>query len=222
MLVSNSRGFVFIHIPKTGGESIVRSLVPTMTPIDFELGSTTWGVKNVKIWRERWGLWKHSTAAELGKSVDLSRFRVFAVVRNPFDRVLSIYRYMSDHPEHRPHKKFDLTSLDAFVDCEAFRSGTYLARPQSAFVKNMSVQLFTFADLTDDWEGLLRFLNLTEFDLPLIHVNKSKADPPRWTKFAHRVILEQLSGDFDLYTKASKASDHGADLSPTREVEPNV
>lgn len=222
MLVSNSRGFVFTHIPKTGGDSVVRSLVPTMTPIDFELGSTTWGVKNVKIWRERWGLWKHSTAAELGKSVDLSRFKLFTVVRNPFDRVLSMYRYMSDHPEHRPHKEYDLTSLDAFVDCEAFRSGKYLARPQSDFVKNMSVELFTFDDLTDDWEGLLRFLNLAGLHLPFIHANKSKADPPSWTKFARRVVFEQISDDIALYATASVASSKSSHRTAPSGEKPNV
>lgn len=222
MLVSNSRGFVFIHIPKTGGDSVVRSLMPTITPIDFELGSTTWGVKNVKIWRERWGLWKHSTAAELSESVDLSRFRLFTVVRNPFDRVLSMYRYMSDHPNHGPHTNFNLTSLDAFVDCEAFRSGTYLARPQSDFVKNISVELFRLEDLTNDWEGLLRFLNLPELHLPLIHTNTSKADLPRWTKFAHRAVSEQILDDLALHARASSASNPSSHRTVLLGVKPNL
>lgn len=75
-----TRPFIFVHIPKTGGQSISAALAgqPGQVPAPRRLPK------------------RHPTALDwllfLGPGVFCSAFR-FAVVRNPWDRLWSFYRY---------------------------------------------------------------------------------------------------------------------------------
>lgn len=77
MVISFRRHFLFIHVPKCAGESITEVLLePANGGGQF--------------------LRKHSRYAEAERILgdDIGRFRVFAVVRNPFDQVLSFYEHL--------------------------------------------------------------------------------------------------------------------------------
>lgn len=65
------RGYVFVHIPKTAGRSILSAF-------------------GVKFHSEHKTLSQYST--ELGKEVCKARFK-FTVVRNPWDRAVSFYKF---------------------------------------------------------------------------------------------------------------------------------
>ncbi|MCC7424387.1 MAG: sulfotransferase family 2 domain-containing protein [Planctomycetaceae bacterium] len=83
MLISHSHRFVFIHVYKTGGTSISAALQPLCEPLDAHPF--------------------HLTAVEaierLGPSV-WRDYLSFAVVRNPWDWIVSLYSWLRDNAAH--------------------------------------------------------------------------------------------------------------------------
>jgi Sulfotransferase family len=95
MIISHSRKFVFIHIHKTAGESISEALVPFLAKGDFILGTTLRGELANAWYERRHGLQKHSGVRKvkgyLGDAWD--GYLKFSFVRDPYDRLRSLYFY---------------------------------------------------------------------------------------------------------------------------------
>jgi hypothetical protein len=97
MIICNSRKFIFVHINKTAGTSVTDTLYPHLQWNDIILGSTPVGIALNHPYKERFGLYKHSTAREIRAVVGPEIWRdytTFCVLRDPVDRALSLYRYL--------------------------------------------------------------------------------------------------------------------------------
>lgn len=76
MIVSREKRIAFIHVPKTGGVSISEALGAALSDAE-EVGPI------------------HSTATEARKEFrDFDRYKSFAFVRNPWERMVSLYAYL--------------------------------------------------------------------------------------------------------------------------------
>ncbi len=108
MIISRGRNYIFVHIPKTGGTSLAHALEARARKDDLMLGDTPKAVKR----RKRLSgaasagrLWKHATLADIEGVVtrqEIARMFTFALVRNPWDRMVSYYHWLQsqsfDHP----------------------------------------------------------------------------------------------------------------------------
>lgn len=96
MIISNSRRFIFCHIHKTGGESVTAALEPHTGWNDLVIGTGGHGA-TVSTFLSKFGIFKHSTAAEIRDVVGAGvwdDYLTFAFVRHPFDRTRSFYHYL--------------------------------------------------------------------------------------------------------------------------------
>ena len=111
MIVSPGRGYIVVHIPKTGGTSMALALEARAMKDDILIGDTPKAPKRRARLRDlpaKGRRWKHSTLADLDgwlSPADLSAFFCFTLVRNPWDRAVSYYHWLQrqnfDHPAVR-------------------------------------------------------------------------------------------------------------------------
>ncbi len=100
MILSRGRGYVFVHIPKTGGTALALALEGRAMKDDILLGDTPKALKRrhrVRGVQSRGRLWKHSTLADIDGLVsgeDLEGLFAFTLVRNPWDRMVSYYHWL--------------------------------------------------------------------------------------------------------------------------------
>jgi hypothetical protein len=123
MIVSPGRGYVFVHIPKTGGTSMALALESRAMKDDILIGDTP----KARARRRRLRgltpagrLWKHSRLADIEGLLPpdtFDRLVVFTMVRNPWERIVSYYHWLRvqsfDHPAVRLAKS---TELSAFLN----------------------------------------------------------------------------------------------------------
>ena len=108
MILSRGRNYVFIHIPKTGGTALALALEDRAMAGDEMLGDTPKAIKRRRRLQgitTRGRLWKHSTLSDiegLASAEELRQMFAFTLVRNPWDRMVSLYHWLQaqsfDHP----------------------------------------------------------------------------------------------------------------------------
>jgi hypothetical protein len=150
---------IFIHIPKTGGTSIYKTLFG-------------------KVHRDHISLLYF-------KSYDLKKFNKyfkFCFVRNPYDRLVSSYFYIKNKNDHYTPLLEDCTTFSDFVIAlsdknkrEVFMNIPHFL-PQTSFliVDNNKLELDfigRFENINHDFNVVSNKLNI---DQELIHSNKSK------------------------------------------------
>ena len=87
MILNEEHKFIFVHVPKNAGTS-VRKMLRTHSGTRPSLVSSDTKHETYSEFRARW-------TERSGRPVeDLDEYRVVAIIRNPWDRFLSLHRYL--------------------------------------------------------------------------------------------------------------------------------
>jgi hypothetical protein len=180
MIISPSRRFVFVHIPKTGGTALTLALEARVRADDILIGDTP----KAQARRRRLAaltpagrLWKHSTLADVAGVVpeDLSEWCILTLVRNPWDRLLSYYHWLRgqsfDHPAVTLAKS---TTFSRFLNDPGTRAA-FGAWPAAAYTRDAAgVDRVTLAARVERLEVELEpFWRHLGFRLTLPRANES-------------------------------------------------
>ena len=136
MIISPGRGYIFVHIPKTGGTSLAMALEDRAHKDDILIGDTPKAVKRrnrLKGVTTKGRLWKHSTLADIEGILpedQLAPLKVFTLIRNPWDRLVSYYHWLREqsflHPAVALAKSLDFDRfLGHPVIADSIRSNDY-------------------------------------------------------------------------------------------------
>lgn len=100
MILSRGRGYLFLHIPKTGGTALTLALEARALKDDVIVADTPKGrarAARQKALKTAGRLWKHATLADLAGLVapgEADRLFILTLVRNPWDRLASYYHWL--------------------------------------------------------------------------------------------------------------------------------
>lgn len=101
MIISRGRRYIFVHIPKTGGTAMALALEERAMADDILIGDTPKARRRrnrLKDLQARGQLWKHSMLSDIDGVVapgELDDFLIFTLVRNPWDRMVSYYHWLT-------------------------------------------------------------------------------------------------------------------------------
>ena len=216
MILSQSHGFIFVHVPKTAGTALTSALAP----FGISPKRTAWRsiLRRLPIVQapETVYLRKHETAAGIRRKLGPEVFELyhrFAVVRNPYDHAVSHYEFMK---QFRIPKIAAKVAAMGFADYLRYRmkkpfwNDTFFARlpNQSYFLVDEAGRLLVhrlmrFERLADDFDLLARDLKLGDVHLARENETISRADKRPWQSYydaeAKALAEELYAPDFELF-----------------------
>ena len=108
-MITLQKRFLFVHIPKTAGNSIQSSLRDYSEDQLVPLRKEQDGIERFGLRNPNYNIKKHSTLAEYRDALGNAQFGnlyKFTCVRNPWDRMVSYYFTPTQSPETWDQKKF--------------------------------------------------------------------------------------------------------------------
>ena len=114
--LSEKNNVIFIHIMKTGG-TFIRTLYPDFVEISLVHDSALQTKQNVS--KEVWD----------------NSFK-FGVVRDPYEMMISLYRYLNGHPEHEDHFMGHLSFQNFLKEFENHKLNKGLYKTQKGMLYN--------------------------------------------------------------------------------------
>jgi hypothetical protein len=208
MRISYSHHFIFIHVPKTAGLSLVTALAPyTHDSSGYWMNSL---LDKIGIHVNHWTHYRnkrfrpHTSARQVQRQLPRDVFDnmfKFGFVRNPWERVISYYHYVLRHPNHKRHKRArSLGGVDSFVQwaCAAgkmYSQADMLVDDQD----NLLVDYVgRFESLSDDFQ---RVCDRLQISVTLPHVNKSNYGDYRsyYNPRTRQVVAETCRKDIEFF-----------------------
>lgn len=169
-MISIQKKFLFVHVPKTGGNSIQNALSRYSEDDIVELNKHHDGVERFEIRNQKYDITKHSTLSHyksvLDETIYGSLFK-FASIRNPWDLMISYY--------FSPHRGFSEWNRQIFLSlvermpplrhyiCE--RPSTREGKGNSKLDTDIDY-LMRFESIDDEFEVVCGKLNIPPQRLP--------------------------------------------------------
>jgi len=128
MLISDRHQFVFVHIRKAAGTSLRQILERVSLPKNNQLWYKLLSRNGFAVDYHKHSFRKHANLIEAQRSMSADKFKQyfkFAVVRNPWDRLVSEYEYIKTQPAHSRFKKLATLSFAEFVAYQSQRPAAH-------------------------------------------------------------------------------------------------
>ena|GEM_PF-1084688 len=184
MIISHSKKFIYVHIPKTGGTSIEMGLAPILGWNDLILGSTELGDTMNGPYRRQFGLFDHCTVDDIASVCGAEIFDdyfSFTVVRHPVERAMSSFNYFG---------RMCWYPCNAFnINLDTLRQ-TMIGAPEDDPTRSEYIGRFPFLS----WGVIAAFLEAKDFSTFIRHPI-TLSDP---TFFPQTEFVCSLDGDMKL------------------------
>lgn len=171
---------IFIHIPKAGGTTI-RSSIQRYKPIDW-----------------------HHPITFYSEEERNCRF-TFAFTRNPFDRLLSAYKYLRGGGSHKGDAEIGKTlsnNFNSFVlkDLNDIICRLHF-RPQMHYIEDINLFNFIgkFENLQEDFNTVCDNISISHIKLPHLNKSKHKHYTEYYTDETKQIVAEKYAKDIEQF-----------------------
>jgi len=163
-MISFQKRFLFVHIPKTAGNSIQSALRDYSEDQLIALRKEQDGIERFGLRNPNYKIKKHSTLGEYRDALGDEQFRSlykFTCVRNPWDRMVSYYFTPTQSPETWDRKRFREIISKGVSVADYLR----LDRDEEDPFANVNY-IIRFENLTDDFRTVCGTLGISPTTLP--------------------------------------------------------
>jgi hypothetical protein len=189
-MISFQKRFLFVHIPKTAGNSIQTILRHYSEDEIVALRAEQDGIERFGLRNPSYKIKKHSTLAEYRAALGEARFRdlyKFTCVRNPWDRMVSYYFGTTQLVETWNRKEFRKLILRAL----SVRDYLQLDKGEADPFGNIDY-IMRFENLADDFRAVSTRLGIP--DAPLPQYNRSNRE--HYSKYYDAELCELIRKRF--------------------------
>ena len=165
-MIDYTNKLIFVHIPKTGGSSVESILCHEGFSNHNVRASQTVIDNNLQ---DNFPLGTHSPlSAQVhhisNKGIRADEFRRFAIVRNPWDRVTSYYKY---------HLQYGFIPSGMRFGHDYLKLKPFVLRSNILHMLDGSVdRILSFSNLSEEFNTLMDDLNVECPKLPIVNVSK--------------------------------------------------
>ena len=188
-MISFQKRFLFVHIPKTGGNSIQTVLRDYSEDEIVAKHSRQDGVERFAVRNPKYKLKKHSALAEYRQALGEEQFAKlfkFTVVRNPWDRMVSFYFTPGRQKEWNAHEFEKLLS-------ETKPAADYLRLEKDDVDPFANVdRIIRFENLEEDFRAVCDQLGIPAAPLP--KYNRSERE--HYSKYYDAKLREMVGQRF--------------------------
>jgi hypothetical protein len=171
-MISFQKRFLFVHIPKTAGNSIQSILRHYSEDEIVAARGAQEGIERFGVRNPKYEIKKHSTLAEYRAALGEEKFRdlfKFACVRNPWDRMISLY-----FSPGRKVTKWDGAAFKRLVS-KTLSVADYLRLEENDRNPFGNVdRIMRFENLGEDFRAVCQELGISSAPLPIF--NRSTRD----------------------------------------------
>ena len=203
-MLSIKHNFLFVHIPKTGGNSIQKVLAPFSEDRISVLYPFQDGKEQFSIQNPTYAYQKHSSLSEykklLPKEIYNSVFK-FTVVRNPWERMLSLY-----FSPHAKRLKFDKKIFESVIqEAKTVESFVSTASWFNRFmgknpIKTTEIQRFIkFEDLQNEFNVLCADLGLGPFSLAKLNASNHGNYLNYYDNYLKKLVENKFKHEIDFF-----------------------
>lgn len=205
MLVSHSRRFIFVHLPKNAGTSVTRCLQPfaeTRLEALVQRHPLARRVLGSLITCEPYRT--HIRAREIRENLGPQRFDSyfsFAIVRNPWDRHVSFYNYKlkktasSAHAMYRSFGSFESYVTWACVN-KPMRQKPFVCAKDGEQVVNFIAR---FENLDEDFRRICGAIGIAPRRLPKLNSSSSHSYRDYYTDATRELVRKACAADIELF-----------------------
>ena len=189
-IVSRLNNYIFFHIPKCGGTS-VSEILPNKEKVRL-IEHTHLNYVNTKF------------VFEVNNELNFfDNCKKFAIVRNPYDRTISLFRYIKQHKDHHLHNRLinhDFTQFCYFLNNIGDDSITNCYQhlcDDNGFIDD-SINIFKLEEINNNLEEISDIIGQKITEIP--HINKSNYYYEK-TEESDILIKDVFLKDLELFYK---------------------
>ncbi len=169
-MLSTTYNFLFIHVPKTGGNSIQKVLLPYSDDQLVLVLPHHDGIDRFEIRSNRLSIHKHSSLQDYCAQLEVEEFsRLLKItsVRNPWDRCVSFF-----FSKHRGAVEWSPAAFEGFIHNTVHPHASYLALEAQACNPFDHVDVvLRFERLSQDFASLCNSLGIYAAELPRLNAS---------------------------------------------------
>ena len=212
-MISHDRRCIFIHIPKCGGTSIENLIWPR--PEDRTEANLWMGFISKYRNKYQTGGLQHLLASQVREEVGLDIFNYyykFAIVRNPWDRIVSQFAYMQTRPD-----LMDFIGMQPDTEFKAYLNLIQAKQhvqwmPQTDFILDQDGTLLVdkigrLESLEEDFIEIFRILGICREQNKIFHFNRSQRE-----SIDHYYDQETIEMVSEMYSSDISFLNHSFDL----------
>jgi hypothetical protein len=196
-MISFQKRFLFVHIPKTAGNSIQSVLRDYSEDELVALRREQDGVERFGLRNPKYKVKKHSTLAEyraaLGEA-EFGRLYKFTCARNPWDRMVSYYFTPTQQAEVWDRKKFRKIISSAAPVADYLR----LNKGKEDPFANVDF-IMRFENLADDFRTVCAALDISPTSLPRYNRSKREHYSKYYDEELRELVRERFAAEIERF-----------------------
>lgn len=205
-MISVEKNFLFVHVPKTGGNSIQNILKDYSEDEIVNIAKNHDSVERFEVRNNKYNIKKHSTLDGYKSVLSPEQFKKmfkFATIRNPWDRCISFYFSPS-----RGVKEWNRNDFILFLNnkVKPLRHYIKLESFTNKVTRKLKIPInISTGRLDQDIDFLIRFENLDEdfqivckkMDIPYINLPKyNKSERKHYSEYYDQELKEIVEKKF--------------------------